>query len=301
MGIASASQLGEAAVALPGARSIVAVALSYFYRPTCVDCGDFTPESPGPRGRVSRFAWGLDYHIVMERKLRTLASWLKEETNCDSLACADTGPMRDRAAAQLSGIGWYGKNCMIIVPSYGSWVVLGELITTADLTPDAPTTIDRCGSCELCMKACPTGAIVKPFMLDANRCISHLTQMKGSAPVELRRMIGDRVYGCDVCQDVCPQNRNALPTMENDFICAVPPGRRPALIPLARMTQEEFKRDISTNTMAWIRRTRLRRNAIVALGNSGSALAAPVLTECLADKDSVIREHAEWALAQIGI
>ncbi|MDO8585966.1 MAG: tRNA epoxyqueuosine(34) reductase QueG [Armatimonadota bacterium] len=284
---------------LAGAKSVVAVALSYFFRATCADCEDFTPGSPGPRGRVARFAWGSDYHKALERRLASLAEWLREESGCESVACADTGPLLDRAAARQAGIGWYGKNCALIIPRYGSWVVLGELVTTAELEPDEPRDTDLCGSCGLCMKACPTGAIIEPYVIDANRCVSHLTQMKGSAPPDLREMIGDRVYGCDVCQDVCPQNRNALPTDAEEFAHSRPPGRRPALLPLLAMTGAEFEESITSNTMAWIGRTRLRRNALVAIGNAGDPETIPALVEAQRDPDPVIRAHAAWAMGKV--
>jgi epoxyqueuosine reductase len=287
-------------LALPGARSVVAVALSYYYRPTCVDCDDFAPGAAGPRGRVSRFAWGEDYHKALASRLASLAEWLKGQMDCGTRICADTGPILDRAAAQQSGIGWYGKNCALIVPDYGSWVVLGELITTAELAPDPPCEIDGCGSCELCMKACPTGAIIEPGVIDANRCVSHLTQAKGYAPRELRGLIGDSVYGCDVCQSVCPQNRNAVPTNTPELMRATPPGRRPSLLSLLAMTREEFSATVASSTMGWIKLPRLRRNAIVALGNSGDPSVIPNLIEALSDQNTVVRGHAAWALGALG-
>jgi epoxyqueuosine reductase len=286
---------------MPGAKSVVAVALSYYCRPACAECEDFTPGAIGPRGRVSRFACGEDYHRVLDSRLASLAEWLKQHVACETRICVDTGPLVDRAAAQQAGIGWYGKNGSLIAGIHGSWVVLGELITTADLDPDQPCNTDRCGSCELCMKSCPTGAIVAPGVIDATRCVSHLTQMKGYAPREWRPLIGDRVYGCDVCQDVCPQNYGVATTNVPEFLRATPPGRRPSLLALLAMTQYEFNNGISSNTMGWIKLTRLRRNAVIALGNSGDQSVIRHLIVALSDSKSIIRGHAAWALGNLGL
>lgn len=233
--------------------------------------------------------------------MSSLAEWLTRQIECETQICVDTGPLMDRAAAQQAGIGWYGKNGFLIAGIHGSWVVLGELITTADLDPDQPCNTNRCGSCELCMKACPTGAIIAPGVIDATRCVSHLTQKNGYAPRELRPLIGDRVYGCDVCQDVCPQNDGVAPTNVPEFLRATPPGHRPSLLALHAMTRDQFNNAISSNTMSWIKLTRLRRNAIIALGNSGDTSAIPHLIEALSDSKPIIRGHAAWALGNLGL
>ena len=287
---------------MPGAKSIVAVALSYLRPPQAGrECQGPTARSGGPKGKVSRFAWGRDYHVAVRQRLESLRDWLREETGCESSVLVDTGPLLDRAAAYQAGVGAYGKNCLLVTPQYGSWVALGELITEAELEPGEPSETDRCGSCELCMKVCPSGAIVEPYVIDVNRCVSHLTQMSGYAPRELRKLAGSHVYGCDICQEVCPRNRSVFPTDAEEFCAIHPPGRKPSLPLLLRLSPEEFDRDIVPNTMGWIGRTRLRRNALVALGNSGDPSGLPVLVEALQDPQPLIRGHAAWALGQIGM
>jgi epoxyqueuosine reductase len=276
------------------AMSVVSVALSYYYRPT-----DAIKVS-GPSGRVARFAWGQDYHRVLGVRLQALADWLREESGCDSAICVDTGPLTDRVAAPAAGIGHYGKNCVIIVPGRGSWVCLGELVTSVELEVDSPSDTDHCGSCSLCMDACPTGAITAPHKIDMTRCVSLLTQKSGYAPRELRPAIGDRVFGCDACQDACPQNRSAAQTDVEEFLRFTPPGRSLSLISVLRMTPEEHEAQISGNSMAWIGLTRLRRNAAIALGNSGDPASVPALIEALSDKEPLVRGHAAWALGRIG-
>lgn len=274
--------------------SVVSVALSYYYRPKD------TESVSSLAGRVARFAWGQDYHRVLGARLQALADWLREESGCDSAICVDTGPLTDRVAARASGIGRYGKNCVIHVPGYGSWVVLGELVTSDELELDQPNDTDQCGSCSLCIDACPTGAVVAPGKIDMTRCVSLLTQKSGYAPRELRPAIGDRIFGCDACQDACPQNRTAGQTDVEEFLRLTPPGRSPSLISILRMTSEEFEAQIRGNTMAWIGLTRLRRNAAVALGNSGDPAAVPALIEALSDAEPLVRGHAAWALGRIG-
>jgi len=279
-------------LALPGARSLVVVAMSYL-RPGPAD------EGGGPRGRIARFALGRDYHTVVESRLRGLAEWLSSEVreaNCR--ICVDTGPMIDRAAAREAGIGSYGKNAAIITPEAGSWVVLGELITDLALEPDDPAPLEGCGDCSICLSACPSGAIVSPFVVDQTRCISHLTQMKGFIPRELRSLLGDRIYGCDACQEVCPKNVGVRPgndTPEGDYL-----GLRPELIPILGTDQAAFEKLVGPTAIGWIGRTRFRRNAAVALGNIGDSAAVSELTRALEDAEPVVRGHAAWALGKIG-
>lgn len=280
---------------LEGAKSIVTVAISYLSEKAVVES-----EPGNPRGRMARFSWGRDYHIVVNEKLEKLGLWIEQRTGAKSRICVDTAPVLDRAVAQLAGMGWYGKNTSIITHEHGSWVVLGELITQAELEPDEPADFDKCGKCEVCIKSCPTGAIVAPFVIDANRCISHLTQMKGFIPRELRPYIGDTIYGCDICQQVCPQNKKALPTDSTELGEESVPGRAPELIPLLNISAEEFNRIIKPNTAGWIRRTRFRRNVAVVLGNLKDPAAVPELVKALDDPEPVVRGHAAWALGQIG-
>jgi epoxyqueuosine reductase len=279
-------------LALPGARSLIVVALSYL-RPGPAD------EGGGPRGRIARFALGRDYHTVVESRLRGLAEWLSREAGgANYRICVDTGPMIDRAAAREAGIGSYGRNAAIITLEAGSWVVLGELITDLALEPDDPAPLEECGDCSICLSACPSGAIVSPFVIDQTRCISHITQMKGFIPRELRPLVGDRIYGCDACQEVCPKNVGVRPGKHapaSDYL-----GPRPELVPLLGMDQATFDELVGPTAIGWIGRTSFRRNAAVALGNIGDPAAVPELCRALEDAEPVIRGHAAWALGKIG-
>jgi epoxyqueuosine reductase len=280
---------------LPGAKSVICCALSYL-RPS-------EPPAPPPGGLsgvIARFARGRDYHLVMREKLSVVEARLKELVpGCATRILCDTGPLMDRAAALASGLAWAGKNACVFTGEAGSWVVLGEIVTDVELPFDEPSPDHRCGSCELCLAACPTGAIVSPFEIDLNRCISHLTQMSGIIPRELRPLMGTMIYGCDICQEVCPQNAAAVPGDPSDF----EPGPVPAfpdLIRLLEMTQAEFETSLKRGSPGWIGRNRLRRNACVALGNIGDPSAVPALLNALHDPSTVVRAHAAWALGRIG-
>jgi len=248
-----------------------------------------------PRGVVAAFARGLDYHGVMQGRLSALAAGISGETR----PFCDTGPISDRAVAIRAGIGSRGKNTCVYVGEYGSWVVLGELVTDLELEPDEPSTRDICGECEECMKACPTGAITAPYTVDPKLCLSRITQMKGDIPHELREKLGARIYGCDTCQTACPLNKDARPGNLEEFRPESGLGESPELIPLLNMTAEEFEARVAPTTAGWIHRTRFRRNVAVALGNTGDQSAVPELVKALSDSERVIRDHAAWALERI--
>ncbi len=277
---------------LPGARSIISVAMSYH-----------VPEegqTNGPRGRVARYAWGDDYHKVMKKKLKALAEGLSQRLGRPVQArwYVDDGPMLDRAVAERAGIGWFGKNTCILTPTHGSWVFLGQLITDLELEPDQPLK-KTCGQCVRCMDACPTGAIVAPYVIDNRRCISYLTiENRGPIPRELRPLIGDWVFGCDICQDVCPVNRKATASQEPAF-------RRRGLstlelTSLLAMTQEEFRERFQGSPIKRAKLEGLKRNACVVLGNLGEVSAVPALARALREEAPLVRGHAAWALGRIG-
>ncbi|HZX60745.1 MAG TPA: tRNA epoxyqueuosine(34) reductase QueG [Candidatus Methylomirabilis sp.] len=282
---------------LPWAKSIVSVALNY-YVPLHREAA---PED-GLRGWISRYAWGDDYHDIMEDHLARLLSRIRDEMGGDveGRAYVDTGPVLEREFSALAGVGWIGKNTTIIHPRRGSWFFLGELFLSLDLEGDRKIR-DRCGSCDLCIQACPTGALVGPYLLDSRRCISYLTiELKGTIPREMRPLVGNHVFGCDICQDVCPYNAKAKPTTEEGF--RPRDGHfAPDLIQLLALSEDEFRRRFKGSPVRRTKRRGLLRNVAVALGNLRRAEAVPALARALLeDPESLVRGHAAWALGRIG-
>ncbi len=280
---------------LADARSIISLALPY-------NVGDVPAEHggpDGPNGIVSRYAWGRDYHNVLRKKLKSLVALL-ESKHASARFYADTGPVLDRAAAFRAGVGWYGKSTMILTEDQGTWVFLAEIITDLELEYTQPLK-KNCGSCTRCIDACPTGAIVAPYQVDARRCIAYLTiENRGGIPRELRALIGTRVFGCDICQDVCPVNRYAAADGDADF--RPRPGVGPAipLLPLLEISEDEFKERFQGTPLMRAKRRGLRRNAIIALGNAGDTVAIPALRRLLLNgaEDPMLRGHAAWALGR---
>jgi epoxyqueuosine reductase len=237
----------------------------------------------------------------MEPRLQRLADFLLARGACVARYYVDTGPVIDRAAARRAGIGWFGKNTMIITKrAYGSWVFLGEILTDLDIAPD-PEAGGDCGQCQICLDACPTGAIVAPYTVDARRCISYLTiEHRGAIPRELRPQIGDHIFGCDICQAVCPHNVRTAAARHPEMAPRPELGPRPELIPLLNISDTEFRRRFRGSPVKRTKRRGLRRNVAVALGNARDPAAVPALGEALDDADALIRAHAAWALGRIG-
>lgn len=283
---------------LPGARSIVCTATSYLTSDAPHD-----PYAPGLRGSVSRHSWGRDYHRVIGDRLRTLARWIEAEfSEAKCLACVDTGPLIDRAAAVRAGIGWYGKNANVLTREFGSWVFLGEIITTLDLPADAPLS-KNCGVCVTCIDRCPTGAIGPDGTIDARRCISDLTQLNAPIPRALRQAIGNRIWGCDDCQSVCPVNERKerdTPAASTTFAPSPAIGTSVDLPAVLKMTKGQYRRWFKPTSMAWRGKAVLQRNAAVALGNSRDEGAVAPLVEALDDRKPLVRGHAAWALGELG-
>ncbi|MCH7714130.1 MAG: tRNA epoxyqueuosine(34) reductase QueG [Chloroflexi bacterium] len=297
---------------LAGARSVISLGLSYFVS------GNGDPAPPSEKsdapsigtGKVARYARGRDYHRVMKSRMRDYVHLLNSRLDIDLSArwYVDDGPMLDRAAAARSGLGWFGKNTNILTPSHGSWIFLGQVITGLDLKPDPPLQ-KTCGSCVRCIDACPTGAIVAPYVIDNARCISHLTiENRGPIPLELRPLVGDWVFGCDICQDVCPVNRKARPA--NAPIPNLPqrsgsagdePDLELDLVGLLELTDETFRARFQGSPVARAKRVGLQRNACVALGNRRDVNAVPALLHALKTGEPLVRGHAAWALGEIGI
>jgi len=280
---------------LSGAKSILIVALNYFQGHPATPKAFGTATSA--RGRIARYAWGDDYHNVMAVNLGKIDNFLREFGGRQK-CYVDTGPILERDHAARAGIGWHGKSTMLIDPRLGTWFFLGEILTTLDLPPDDPQR-DRCGKCERCISACPTGAITAPHRLDARRCISYLTiELKGSIPVELRPLIGDRIFGCDDCLDACPWNRFAQVSRESVFS-----ARRSttgmSLRDYLKLSDAEFSELFKDSPIKRIKRRGFLRNVCVALGNIGDLSDLPALERAAGDLDPLVAEHAAWAIKRI--
>ncbi|MFP3393152.1 tRNA epoxyqueuosine(34) reductase QueG [Brevibacillus sp. SIMBA_040] len=279
-----------------GARSLISIAIAY---PSKLEN---PPKSePGAyRGILCRAAWGTDYHHVLREKLDKLAQFIKElEPGAQIESMVDTGELSDRAVAERAGIGFVGKNCAVITPEFGSWVYLGELVTNLPLPSDSPIE-EGCGDCNICVDACPTGALVQGGQLNAQRCVAFLTQVKDFIPDEFRGKIGNRLYGCDTCQTVCPKNRRINMNHHAEFQ-PDPETAKPLLIPLLEMSNKEFKQRFGLSSSSWRGKKPIQRNAILALAHFKDKSAVPHLTRLLAsDPRPVIRGTAAWALGKIG-
>jgi epoxyqueuosine reductase len=285
-------------VILSGVRSIVCVGLDY----ASMELPAEVKYDPS-RGRISNYAWAKDYHKIMEPRLKALADWLTKEsgTKVRHKVYVDTGAILERDHAETAGLGFTGKNTMLIHPRRGSWFFLGELLTTAALVPDKLSGVmPTCGSCTSCLSACPTNAFPEPYILDARRCISYLTiELKDWIPRELRPLMGNWVFGCDICQTVCPFNRFSRPTAEQDFWPASVDVAMPKLESLLTLTEEQFERRYSSSPIRRIKRARLIRNACIAAGNWGHVSLIQPLSILLEDPAPIVRGHAAWALGQI--
>lgn len=286
----------DPALSLGGARSLISIALAYPAK-----MANPPKSEPGAyRGILCRAAWGTDYHHVLRDKLDKLAQYIRElEPEAKIESMVDTGALSDRAVAERAGLGWVGKNCALITPEFGSWVYLGELITNLPLPPDTPVE-EGCGDCNLCVEACPTGALVQGGQLDSQKCVAYLTQVKDFIPEQYRGKIGNRLYGCDTCQTVCPKNRGKNFTHHPEFQ-PDPDVAKPLLRPLLQMSNREFKEKFGLSSSSWRGKKPIQRNAILALAHFRDRSAVPDLIH-LMEKDprEVIRGTAAWALGKIG-
>jgi epoxyqueuosine reductase len=284
-------------IAVPWARSVVVCGLNYNSdEPYSIERKDKS------RGWISRYAWAQkDYHDVLLERLRKLEGDIKQLSgNADfrSWCYVDTGPIVERVLARYAGIGWQGKNTCIINQEIGSWLFLGVILTSLTLTPDLPAP-DRCGSCTRCLDACPTDAFVGPYKLDASRCISYLTiEKRGSIPEDLRAGMGNHLFGCDICQDVCPWNREAPVSQAGEF----QPRRElvnPALDWLAEMTVDDFRATFKGSPVKRTKYSGSRRNVAIAMGNSGDVQFLAQLETLASDEDETVAEHARWGLGKL--
>lgn len=338
---------GDPSLAMPGARSVIVVGLNYnspapystATRDGCSAQNSTGAPEDTPRGWISRYAWGDDYHEVLGARLEALLAEMRTEVAepFEARAYVDTGPVVERVAAKHAGLGWLAKNTCLINQQLGSWLFLGVIVTTlelrASLAPGQPPAPDLCGSCTRCLDACPTEAFAAPYVLDARRCISYLTiELRGEIPEEFRGGIGNAAIGCDICQDVCPWNRKSPVTSLAAFQPRTAPKARtddaageeandaasdaandwtlesPELEWLASLTQEEFSRTFRKSAVKRAKWRGLVRNACVALGNSRVAKnsaaygrIATLLGKLAVSEESLIAEHARWALQRLGV
>jgi len=285
-------------VIVPRAQSMIIVALDYH----ALNIPDDLLRDPA-RGRFAAYAWGVDYHALMTPRLEALAAWLHDESRVDVAhrVYVDTGAVLERSHAQQAGLGFIGKNTLLIHPQRGSYFFLGEIITDLTFdTYDSPARDSMCGRCTRCLSACPTDAFPRPYVLDARRCISYLTiEHKGRIDPALRPLMGNWIYGCDVCQDVCPWQRFSVPTREPDFYPRTLDTVAPPLLDVLALDDATFKARYGHSAIARIKRARLVRNACIAAGNWGDESAIPALTRLLTDDDAQVRGHAAWAVYNI--
>jgi epoxyqueuosine reductase len=284
---------------LPEVRSVVMVGMNY--KPEESPPPPLRPSAPPlVKGRVARYARGPDYHDVLRGRLNRLLAWLQaERPGCRGRGVVDTAPLLERDFARRAGLGWFGKNTMLLNKRLGSYFFLGALLVDVELKPDEPFTANHCGTCTACLDACPTGAFVGPGVLDARKCISYLTiELKGPAARELRGGMGDWVFGCDVCQEVCPWNRKA-PAETDAALSGRPDLEALDPVELLGLTEEEFRRRFRGTALFRTKRRGLLRNAALVLGNAGDARALPALRRALDDAEPVVRDAAAWAIAEV--
>ncbi len=290
---AYAGQAADPRAVLASAKSVICIAVPYATPPP--------PEDGELRGRVSNYAWSPDYHHRVRAMLRVVATALDEAAgaNVTAIAC-DTAPLAERAFAASAGLGWVGKHTNLISPELGSFIFLGEIVTSLDLEPDASLR-KSCGSCSLCVSACPTGALRGDYSIDATRCISDLTQRTDGIPRALRPLIGTWIWGCDLCQVACPPTRLARPAVAAVNAPYSSESAQPALVALLALKPETFERTYRATAMGWRGAAVLRRNAAVALGNALDRSSVSALVEALGrDRHPMVRGHIAWALGRIG-
>jgi epoxyqueuosine reductase len=291
---------GSLARVAPWARSVVVCAINYN-----TDHPYSTEVHDRSRGWISRYAWGCeDYHDAVLRRVKQVEDALRQavpaelQPSLTTRSYVDTGPIVERVFAKYAGVGWIGKNTCVINQKKGSWLFLGVILTSLELEPDLPAP-DRCGTCARCIEACPTDALIGPHQLDSNKCISYLTiEKRGTIPEDLRAGMGHHIFGCDICQDVCPWNRKAPVSAATEFESR--PGLvNPALAWLAEMSAEEFREAFRGSAIRRTKRSGLRRNAAIAMGNSGNGEFLPQLEKMTSDDDESVAETARWAKARL--
>jgi epoxyqueuosine reductase len=286
----------DPALILPDCRSILILGIPYS-----------SPQSQSvsttvPGGRIAAYAWGADYHLVLPQRLQELVAFLEEQVGhpVPNRWYTDTGPILERDLAMRAGLGWIGKNTCLINPRHGSYFILAEILFGFDLPPDEPWTTDQCGSCSRCIVACPTNCILPDRTLDAARCISYQTiENKGGIPVDLRRLTGDWIFGCDICQMVCPWNIRFAQASGDPLFAPRPGVPNPVLVDEMALTPQEFNRKFKDSPLKRAKWRGYLRNVAIAAGNSGKAETLPVLEKSQGDSDPLVREAAQWAIGQV--
>jgi epoxyqueuosine reductase len=291
----SAERRADVRAVMPSAQSVICLGTVYN-----TDRPPSNTRQPG-QARIARYAWGDDYHDVIRRRMDALVAWMGDRSGhaVDARAYVDTGPVQERVYAQYAGLGWIGKNTCVINPRVGSWIFLSEIICSLELEPDAPA-LDQCGACRRCLHACPTGAIVEPYVVDATRCLSYLTiELKGPIPEELRDSIGAHAYGCDICQDVCPWNTSAAVSDDPAWLPrAIFDGR--SLADLWSTPDGELRRGLKGSAMTRAGLKRFRRNLATCAGATGDpdALTALIAVDEPSCEEPLVTEHIDWARAR---
>jgi epoxyqueuosine reductase len=286
-----AAKRGNPGLILPDSRSIIVVALNYY-------SADAVSGAPA-KGRISRYAWGDDYHVIAVNRLESLLAFIRSlEPSARGRCYTDTGPIMEKLWGAQTALGWMGKNTNLISRNLGSWFFIGAILLDVGLEYDSKGT-DYCGQCHRCIDACPTGAITAPYELDARLCISYLTiELRGPIPRSLRPLIGNRIFGCDDCQEACPWNRFAIETSDREFRPREG-NLMPDLAPLSHISVDEFVERFGNSPIRRATRDGFVRNVVVALGNSGGSDAVPALEGALRDASPLVRSHAAWALGRI--
>lgn len=296
----TAERRADVRAVMPSARSVIALGTVYN------TAQPYSTEVADPsRAAIARYAWGDDYHVVIEERLERLIAWMRwaHSEPFEARGYVDTGPVQERVYAQHAGLGWIGKNTCVINPELGSWIFLSVIICSLSLPPDSPA-LDQCGSCTLCLDACPTNALVEPYALDSRRCLSYLTiEIKGAIPAADRDAIAHHAYGCDICQEVCPWNLTPTTAVSGEPAWAARPGlAAPRLLDLWRRKDDELRALLKGSAMKRAGVKRLRRNLAVAIGNAGDRDVVKELEDCQEEtaRDPLVAEHVRWAMGKLG-
>ncbi len=277
---------------MPQAKSIIAIGMSYNVEDSLTE-----KKLNNPIGVLSKSSWGIDYHLILRKKLEELVREIKKVKDFQYKAFVDTGPLVDREIAKRAGLGWYGKNNSIINDKFGSFIFIGYLVTDLEIISDDVVN-EQCGSCMICINACPTGAIDYDHRMNAKRCISYLTQTKERIPYDLRDKMGTKIYGCDTCQNYCPKNKEAFKSKNKSFEPLVANGLID-LYELLKISNKDFKERFGQISASWRGKNVLRRNCIIALGNLRDRNSIRLLVDTMDDQSPMIREYSAWALLKI--